>query len=218
MPFNKENALQRLSDLYASVQDFYPIEGTVNIELIDATTFGTMQLVSNIYNVNHEFINQIKDERSKYLRSHREAHAGWSLQLTLSGILKAVQFDLENDLIDSLERQTQGEILGDLLYLSKKLADEGYKESAAVLASGALEDTMKKFAIYQSLDVYDKDLSGVIGSIKSKGLLKGPQASVIQSYVQLRNKAFHAQFDKIELPEVKSMIAFTEQFLLENFK
>ena len=53
--------------------------------------------------------------------------------------------------------------------------------------------------------------------LKSQGFLKGPQASLVQSYVQLRNKAFHAEWDKIEKETVNSAISFTETFLLKHF-
>jgi hypothetical protein len=53
--------------------------------------------------------------------------------------------------------------------------------------------------------------------LKSKSLLKGPQASIVQSYTKLRNKAFHADWDKIDKTSVSSAIGFTESFILENF-
>ena len=116
-----------------------------------------------------------------------------------------------------MQDQIAGEIYGDFISLSKQLIDEGFKEPAAVLACGALEDSMKKFASKNGMTVFDADLSTVVNSLKAAGLIKGTQAGVIQSYVKLRNKTFHAQFDKIELPEVSSLIAFIESFILENF-
>ncbi|MHC4476174.1 MAG: hypothetical protein ACYTEL_11040 [Planctomycetota bacterium] len=53
--------------------------------------------------------------------------------------------------------------------------------------------------------------------VESKDLLKDPQASIVQSYVKLRNKAFHAQWDRIERESVNAAIGFTEAFLLNNF-
>jgi hypothetical protein len=60
-------------------------------------------------------------------------------------------------------------------------------------------------------------MSEVINALKLKEVLKGPQAKISSSYITLRNKAFHAEWDKIDTLEVKSLIAFTEEFILVNF-
>ena len=114
-----------------------------------------------------------------------------------NGLLNTLKSDIEFNLLNTLQNQVAGEIYGDLISLSRKLIDDGHKESAVVLACGALEDSMKKFATKNSIDAYDSDLNEVVNALRAKGLLKGTQAGVVQSYVKLRNKAFHAQFDKI---------------------
>ena len=50
-------------------------------------------------------------------------------------------------------------------------------------------------------------MSQVINALKSKGLLKDPQATIVQSYVKLRNKVFHAEWDKIEKESVNQLSA-----------
>ncbi|KKL12378.1 hypothetical protein LCGC14_2536380 [marine sediment metagenome] len=67
------------------------------------------------------------------------------------------------------------------------------------------------------MDVEGKDMSNVISALKSKSLLKGPQASVVTSYVKVRNKALHAEWKKLESEEIRSLIAFTEEFIIKNF-
>jgi hypothetical protein len=57
----------------------------------------------------------------------------------------------------------------------------------------------------------------VINALKTKGLLKDLQASIAKSHKELRKKAFHANWDKIDNTSVSSAIAFTESFILENF-
>ena len=136
----------------------------------------------------------------------------------IKAILENLQSEINYGLLTTLENRAAGEIFGDMISMAKKLFEEGRKESSSVLASGALEDSMKKFAIQNGLDVYDSELSQVVNALKSGGHLKGPQASLIHSFVTLRNKAFHAQFDKIEMPEIISLISFVEQFLIQNFK
>ncbi|OGX08380.1 MAG: hypothetical protein A2Z88_01295 [Omnitrophica WOR_2 bacterium GWA2_47_8] len=134
----------------------------------------------------------------------------------LLGNLLAIKNAIENGLIQSIERAAIGNVVADFLVLAKNSMSQGFKDVAAVLASAAIEDALKKFAILNGLDVEDKEMSDVINALKGKGLIKGPQASVVSSYIQTRNKAFHAQWEKIEKPEIQSLIAFTEEFILKN--
>ena len=116
----------------------------------------------------------------------------------------------------SLELQAQGGIFGDFITLAKESLDES-KDVAAVLVSAALEDALKRLALQNDLDVDDANMEQVINALKSKGLLKGPQASIAKGYKELRKKAFHANWNKIDTTSVNSAIAFTESFILDKF-
>lgn len=217
MKTTKEIISQRVENLLVSTENFYPSQGNLNSELVDETTFGCIALIRLVYNDDHEFIKQIKSARANFLQWGASSYAE-NLRTTLRGILQTVKFEIANNLLTSLENQVRGEVFGDFISLAKSLLAEGHKDAAAVLACGALEDSLKKYATNNGLTVEDKELSTVINSLKTQGLIKGAQAGIVQSFGQLRNKAFHAQFDKIEIPEVASLISFLEQFLLLNFE
>lgn len=218
MKVTKEIVSQRVDNLIAATDRFFPSAERMDWQLVDDTTFGSIAIISLIYNDDHEFVNQIKSARDTFLRGNRGRFFCENLKLTLKGILQTVKFEIDNEILSSIENQARGEVFGDFITLSKSLLSEGYKDAAAVLACGALEDSLKKFANRKGLAVEDKDISAVINSLKAQGFIKGAQSGIVQSYVQLRNKAFHAQFDKIETPEVASLISFVEQFLLTNFE
>ena len=131
-------------------------------------------------------------------------------------ILQAARCEFEGGWAASLRGQISGEMLADFLSLAKRSLDES-KDVAAVLVCASLEDAMKRLAVDKGLDVEDKEMAEVINALKGNGILKGPQASIAQSYVKLRNKAFHAEWSKIEKSDVSSAIGFAEQFLLQHF-
>ena len=140
-----------------------------------------------------------------------------TLVLYAVGVLKSIKSEIELGLVGNIQLQAQGGIFGDFITLARESLNDS-KDVAAVLVSAALEDTLKKFALHNGLDVDDKDMSQVIKALKSQGSLIGPQASLVKSYVQLRNKAFHAEWDKIEKETVNSAISFIETFLLKHFR
>ena len=218
MKITKEKALEIIDDLLKISEKVEDSQGSFYVDKFEELAFGTLSLLRNIYGDNSEFSNQILKGKDQYRESKNYITIGRALLQSIKGILIATKSEILNDLTGSLEGQAQGEIFGDFLSLAKQLLNEGHKDASSVLACGALEDSMKKFAKKKGLDVHDKELSAVINSLKSSGHIKGAQSGVVQSYVQLRNKAFHAQFDKIEAPEISSLISFLEQFILTNFE
>jgi len=131
-------------------------------------------------------------------------------------VLKAAKADLAAGVIGSLEARLSGEIFADFITLAKNALKEGQKDVAAVLACAALEDTLKKFAVLNELNVDGKTMDSVVGALKGAGLVSGAQKTLLDSMPKIRNFAMHADWAKISEPDVASVIAFTEQFLLTN--
>ncbi len=108
-------------------------------------------------------------------------------------------------------------MFGDFVNAARSALSDGFKDVASVLACGALEDVLKRFAVSNGLAVYDKDMGEVVNALKGAGLVKGPQGALLQGFVKIRNKAFHAQWDAIESADVQGVIGFTQEFLLSRF-
>ncbi len=133
------------------------------------------------------------------------------------GIFAAAKIDYESGFYFSLEKQISGEIFGNFIVLAKTALSENNKDVAAVLASAALEDALKKYAILNGIDVNDKTMSEVVNGLKSKGLVQGAQKSLLESMPKIRNYAMHADWNKITPQDVGGIIGFVEHFLLSNF-
>jgi hypothetical protein len=57
----------------------------------------------------------------------------------------------------------------------------------------------------------------VINALKAKGLVSGPQKSLLDIMPRVRDAAMHADWQKITSQDVGSVIGFVEQFLLTQF-
>lgn len=132
---------------------------------------------------------------------------------TCNGKLKSMLNDIEFGLIDDLESRISAEIFNDFLVLANKALEEGHHEVAVVIGSVALEDALKKISGMNGGKVEDRDMSSVANYLKSKQILKGTTGKEIDRFVILRNKALHAEWNKIQSPEVASLLGFTEQLI-----
>jgi len=94
---------------------------------------------------------------------------------------------------------------------------EGAKDVAAVLACAALEDALKRLALLNNLEVFDKTMQDFVNALKAKGLVGGAQKSLLDTMPKIRDYAMHANWDKITPQDVGSVMGFVEQLLLVKF-
>lgn len=135
----------------------------------------------------------------------------------LKGIFLSAKEDFEGGYVFDVDLRVSGEVFGDFVAMAKQSLSEGHKDVAAVLACSALEDTLKRYATANGLDVGEKSMQEVVGALKSKGLVSGAQKSLLDTMPKLRDFAMHANWEKISAPDVSSVIGFVEQFLLSKF-
>jgi len=133
------------------------------------------------------------------------------------GIFSSAKEDFEGGYVFNVELLVSGEVFGDFVLIARQCLAEGHKDVAAVVACAALEDTLKRYAIANGLDVADKVMQEVVNALKAKGLVLGAQKSLLDAMPKIRDYAMHANWDKISEPDVSSVIGFVEQFLLSNF-
>jgi len=211
MPFDQENISQRLDELIK-------LAPSQKIGCLEEAISSTINILEILYGTNSEKLKAYILLYQGYIRSPNKylAVVVNSIQYGTLGILKSIKSEVAAGLVGNLELQAQGGIFADFITLARESLDEN-KDVAAVLVSSALEDALKRFALQNNLDVAEKNMSEVINALKSKRLLKDPQASIVQGHTKLRNNAFHANWDKIETASVNSAIAFTESFILDKF-
>jgi hypothetical protein len=132
------------------------------------------------------------------------------------GTFLAAKEDFDGGYVSGLAQGIAGEVFANLLNSARAALDEGYKDSAAVLASAAFEDSLKKISALHGLPVAEAELGNVIGALKAQQLLQGGSAKSAERFQNLRNWAMHANWPKITAEEVGSLIGFVEQLLLKH--
>lgn len=135
----------------------------------------------------------------------------------LRNIVSSAKDDYEAGLGANLQVSLSGEVLGDFVALAKQALSDGHKDVAAVLASAALEDALKRFARLNGVDTDGKSMQDIVGALKAKGLVGGAQKTLFETMPKIRDYAMHAEWGKLDPASVSSLIGFVEQFLLSKF-
>ncbi len=138
----------------------------------------------------------------------------------LRGALNNVIAEIDAGFLGSLQGAVTGEVLTDLIKLSREsLAESGEsaKNVAAVLAAAAFEDTIRRLGNLTNIAEPGRKLADELTALKDKGVLTGAQVGIAQSYLKFRNDALHARWDAVQSEGVESILGFTEQLIIKHF-
>jgi hypothetical protein len=193
----------------------------VSLEVLSELQQGTLTLMRAMYGPSSSQENVWRASLDQIRGIH---HPGATSVLTQSGAairgaLQTMLEEVDSGFIGSLRDAITGEVLSDLVKLSRKVLEESPvvgKDVAAVLTAAAFEDTIRRLAAKSGLGDHEK-LADTLEELKKQGALQGAQVGIAQSYLSFRNKALHAKWGEVDLSAVESVLAFTEQLLLKHF-
>jgi uncharacterized protein YutE (UPF0331/DUF86 family) len=176
----------------------------------------TLSLLQKVYGNSNDHINNFQSQLSDFNFNDKTIEYKDILQICIAK-LEFIKSEIQLGLVNSIKNEVTGEIVADFLSLARKSLTEDIVEVAAVLSCASLEDTLKRYARLNDLNVDEKTMTEVINALKSKGLLSSAQDSILKGYAKIRNKVFHADWDKIEKSDISSIVGFTEEFVLKHF-
>ena len=138
----------------------------------------------------------------------------------LAGILGTLRSDYEGHYLQAVHELIHADLFADFLDMAEHLLGEGYKDPAAVMAGGVLEEHLRKlcekFTISitsggrpKKADRLNADLA------RAKVYSKLDQKSVT-AWLDLRNKAAHGKYDEYTGDQVALMISGIRDFLSRN--
>lgn len=183
---------------------------------------GTMSLFCSLYGEKSEQVALLKDMRERAAELLPRVVSNTMLQVMpgIAGLLENLKREVQHGLLGSLKNRFAGEILSDFIVLAREAAGEnaeGAKNVAAVLAAAAFEDTIRRMGL-EFAGITDRpNLSEVIIKLKEKGILKGSQVGIAQSFLNFRNNALHADWNKIEKASIESVLGFVQELLSKHF-
>ena len=192
--------------------------GRAGFEVAGEVYLSTINLASQLYGASSPQVTAVKQLKADVQASNwAESAKATMLAEHCKGSLKAMASDISGGRLGSLRLEYQGQIFADFINVAKEALENGAKDVAAVLACAALEDCLKRYGEVNGLEIEDEALTNVVNSLKAAGLLSAPQGALLKGMVSLRNKTFHAQWDKVDIESVRSVIAFVEQFIMSRY-
>lgn len=130
------------------------------------------------------------------------------------GILRAVMEDIKNNYLIKVQTLVASEIFSNFLEQAQHLLDNGYKNPAASLVGGVLENGLRKIGTIRGTKIKDSDDISILNhKLADSEIYTRLIQNKIQVWNNVRNNADHGHFDQYSEMEVKEMLKGVQDFL-----
>ncbi len=190
-------------------------------ELLSITARGG-QLITSLYGADSHYFQLFQSvTKIPYFNKMRSTNCRHISDVV--GIFKAVEHDVKSGMLTNFRNLIQAEIFADFLEMAEHLLREGFKDAAAVLLGAVLEDTLRKIADTNGVDVLNSKgkpltLDPLNASLSKKGVYGPLVQKQIISWANLRNAAAHGHFSQYDAAQVQQMLLFVQKFCADFLK
>jgi hypothetical protein len=134
----------------------------------------------------------------------------------LIGVVAALRHDFEAGGLLPIQQLIRAEVFDDFLDMAEHLLGLGYKDPAAVIASGVLEQHLRKLChirgISTDVDGKPKSAGGLNSELSRFGVYGQLDHKSVTSWQDLRNKAAHGHYAAYEASQVQLLILGVRDF------
>jgi hypothetical protein len=162
----------------------------------------------------------IFDKRKKEIVNEEASALSYKVEV-LAGVLTGLRGAYEAGLLRSVEEMVRAEMFDDFVEMAAYLHGAGFKDSAAVLVGGVLEEHLRKLCLKHGIPITTTKASG--DEPKKAGVMNDDLARAdvyskldqknVTAWLDLRNKAAHGRYDEYDAQHVDYMIAGVKGFL-----
>ena len=161
--------------------------------------------------------------RADYTLTKHKGH-GWDSNIIreLAGILQALRADYAADRIKTFQELVHSDLFADMLEAAEYLLGESYKDPAAVMAGGVMEQHLRELCRKHGIDTSFTTPSGdtkpkmtdTMNADLAKASAYGKiEQKQVTAWAGIRNAAAHGKFGDYDEKQVRQMITGIRDFI-----
>lgn len=181
--------------------------------------------IEMIVPLNSPYVTQVRTIRDKIIDNNDYSNPDqvYAALQSAIGILRALKHAISNGYLHTVSELVHADIFADFLEMAEYLLSEKYKDAAAVMIGGVLEEHIRKLGeksgveivvlrdgkhVPQKTDRINSDLAkvAVYGKLEQKQ---------ITAWLDLRNNAAHGKYSSYSQENVELMLQGVRQFMLQ---
>lgn len=165
------------------------------------------------------FLQRMLGDTDTYAVQFAEHCLGTTLADTSGGlgILRAVKQDSEEGHLARLPELVRADVFSGFLEMAEHLLATGYKDPAAVLAGGVLEEHLRLLCKKNGVEIMvgprPKTADAMNAELTKSGVYTVNRLKIITAWLGTRNSAAHGDFDKYTDGDVERLLAGVREFV-----
>ena len=132
------------------------------------------------------------------------------------GALRALRRDYDAGYLSSVQSLVRAEVFADFLEMAEHLLGQGYKDPCAVLVGGVLEDHLRSLCQGRGIPLQmsgkPKKADSMNNDLASADVYSKLDQKNVTAWLDLRNKAAHAQYGEYNDDQVRSLLIGVREF------
>lgn len=171
-------------------------------------------------------IERLTQDGNPYRENAREAIKRFGLYNIATteyhiGILQALRDDYEGGYTRAIQELIHADLFSDFLEMAEYFLAEGYKDPAAVMAGGVLEEHLRKLCQKNTIPITEPTKSGqrpkkaesMNAELAGANVYSKLDQKSVTAWLDLRNKAAHAKYTEYVQEQVGLMIQGIRDFI-----
>lgn len=205
--------IEKASQVLNSTRNYEHIGRQVDNELFVEFRTSSLSFFNKLFGENHPYYKEFDTKVNGRYPGYTESG---------KGILMAVKNEIESGWLFQLKDFISAEIFSDFLEMAEYLLIEKYKDPAAVMIGGVLEEHLRYLCDKNSITTFTLDSKGK-QKTKKADFLNSELAKAqiynkldqknITAWLDLRNNAAHGHYSEYNQEQVVSMLRGVTEFL-----
>ncbi|HEV2317310.1 MAG TPA: hypothetical protein VGV89_07030 [Thermoplasmata archaeon] len=216
MPKVPADALEQIDSVLKRVKQIQQQPtSSVNLHELETLELALIRRLAPIGTTYRDLAEKVVEAGAKLPFSHPSR--GPQITQPLRGIILGLRHDYEGGFVSTVEELVHGSLFADFLAMATYLHAEGYKDPAAVLVGGVLEEHLRKLAGKNSISLEDtrgrrkaSALNDDLFKVKAYGSLDQKN---VTGWLEIRNDAAHADWSKYNAQQVGLMLQGVSEFI-----
>ncbi|HPH88601.1 MAG TPA: hypothetical protein PKV76_09000 [Chitinophagales bacterium] len=201
-----------LADLVLQTRKDSDFGSYVSSERFNEFRSASLSFLKNTFNETHPFYKEF-EERARGANPYSVEEG--------RGILKAAKSEIFGGWIFTIKGLISSEIFSDFLEMSEYLLKENWKDAAAVMTGGVLEEHLRQLCIKHGISIdinkngkmIPKKAESLNTDLSSAGVYNILDQKNVTAWLDLRNKAAHAKYLEYSKEQVEIMYSGILNFI-----
>jgi hypothetical protein len=132
------------------------------------------------------------------------------------GALRALRRDYDDGYLSTVQGLVRADLFADFLKMAEHLLEQGYKDPAAVLFGGVLEEHLRSLCTARSINISvadrPKSADTLNNELAKAGAYNKLDQKSVTAWLDLRNKAAHGKYDQYTKEQVATALSGVREF------